>query len=48
MCCVNLCPRLNHWHNLGGRKVGEGEVVSWGEGEDEAFSCYWLRAEEEG
>lgn len=47
MCCVDLCPCLYYRDNLGRCEIGESEVMARGEGEDEAFSCYWLGAEEE-
>lgn len=43
---VDLCPCFDYGHDLGGRKVGEGEVMGWGEGKHVAFSCDRDGAEE--
>lgn len=44
---VNACPCFDYWDDLRGCQVGEGKVVSAGEGKDVAFSNDGLGAKEE-
>lgn len=47
MSSINLGPHLHDGENLGGRKIGKGEVVVFRKGQDIAFASYRLRLEQE-
>jgi hypothetical protein len=44
---IDLYPDVYYGENLSGGKIGEGEVVGGGEGQDVAFACYGGGSEEE-
>lgn len=47
MCRIDLSPGLDDGQDLSRPKVGQGEVVLWGEGDDIALSCHRLGAQEQ-
>lgn len=46
VCGVDLCPGIDHWQDINGRHIGEGDVVTWREGHDIALAGDRLSLEE--